>query len=307
MHPSASRANDFHLYGNSTPELSVGTADNCQITVSLVRKVAHEQYGCTITSHGGEIRRALFDSCPARCDQGLLQDQDAQHSLLADSVPRIHEDYRPLCPVYIGFRLSMRFAELRYTRETSHVQINAVSDFYSDLNHRRQHLQYEPESLEFDMSQWELPSREEWEGWQTWEKALDPNADPVFHCASDNAIAVLRRTPYAKIDKSEAMENCAICGSEWDESSVLVELPCAHSYCECIEQWLKTSNACPECRAPLLEVETKDGVMVESNENVEQTTEQAEMEAVTTSKEDGNGLDVEEDGGPSASITAGEE
>jgi len=53
-------------------------------------------------------------------------------------------------------------------------------------------------------------------------------------------------------DEDEA-ELCAVCLCNYEESDVLIQLPCEHLFHEnCISRWLSQDSSCPQCRFNLL-------------------------------------------------------
>ena len=50
------------------------------------------------------------------------------------------------------------------------------------------------------------------------------------------------------------------CKEDFTDDAVIAELPCGHSFwhSECVEQWLKQSNSCPNCRMKLPSKESED-------------------------------------------------
>ncbi|KAK7311546.1 hypothetical protein RJT34_09763 [Clitoria ternatea] len=71
--------------------------------------------------------------------------------------------------------------------------------------------------------------------------------------ASKNAIARLRKV---KLQECATLKDCAICLTEFDQDTEVLQMPCKHVYHEeCLVQWLQTSHVCPLCRYPLSTLE----------------------------------------------------
>jgi hypothetical protein len=86
---------------------------------------------------------------------------------------------------------------------------------------------------------------------------MDPNSNPTYQRASDEAIAALLKKQFGGVEGDGKDSSCAVCGIVYGHESTVVELPCHHLFCDegCIEQWLKTSRTCPTCRYKLPEHE----------------------------------------------------
>ena len=84
-------------------------------------------------------------------------------------------------------------------------------------------------------------------------------ADGTPHDPTPQIIIDSLRRTVCKQDGKQPPENgtdeassCAVCQEEWQTGNVRVSLPCRHSFHEdCIVPWLRSSRACPMCRAPL--------------------------------------------------------
>jgi E3 ubiquitin-protein ligase DOA10 len=62
-------------------------------------------------------------------------------------------------------------------------------------------------------------------------------------------------------DTFKQTDQCAICLSEFEESQSVSPLPCNikhYFHTECLEQWMKTKQECPLCRAEITEDALKD-------------------------------------------------
>jgi hypothetical protein len=84
---------------------------------------------------------------------------------------------------------------------------------------------------------------------------MDPNSNPTYQRASDEAIAALPKKQFGEVEGDGKDSSCAVCGVVYGDETTVVELPCHHLFCDegCIEQWLKTSRTCPTCRYKLPE------------------------------------------------------
>jgi hypothetical protein len=81
--------------------------------------------------------------------------------------------------------------------------------------------------------------------------ALGEQLGGVSRGATEAQVAALPTRRFAPGGSAggAAEETCSICLSDFEAGDELRALPCAHAFhCACIDQWLKSSRACPCCR-----------------------------------------------------------
>ncbi len=172
--------------------------------------------------------------------------------------------YRPLCPVCIGPWLCHEYHMLRAHRYTGIMDVQQFFNFHGHLNNQLARCGYQGYQWDQDHGflfsdvreedegvWWEAPQEgEEWE--PVPEEAADPNALPIFLGASDTTIAALTRKTLSSDDRDD-QRYCTMCRSKHEDDTVMVELPCGHTFCEDVDVWLNQAGTCPDCRTRLPE------------------------------------------------------
>ncbi|ORX46496.1 hypothetical protein DM01DRAFT_1410554 [Hesseltinella vesiculosa] len=90
---------------------------------------------------------------------------------------------------------------------------------------------------------------------------------------------VIDKLPSRQLKEEEFKEqlDCAVCKDEFNQSEMVIELPCQHVFHDdCIKPWLKMNGTCPVCRhavGPNLEPETNSHTPDHSNESSSSQTD----------------------------------
>ncbi|KAK3058673.1 hypothetical protein LTR09_000238 [Extremus antarcticus] len=263
-------------------------------------------YQLAIKPDGDMVRTACHKAgplCIAGCHQGYLENQEALNNLLYDPLNAVSE-YRPLCPYCIGFDLVKQYHSLREFRDITNVDISQLYDFSHSLNARFAELGYQSQ-YDLDESEWnyhdnsdddsEGEDDDDGEGdWEQWPDANDPNQELGFTPAQDATIAALPRKRFAEVEKKDGNAQCGVCMDDFEEQTVVVEMPCGHLFCEsgCLANWLKNSNCCPNCRVRLPEEETEEEMEAGEYHGIARMFGDEEEEDVSEFEgEDSNGID----------------
>ncbi|KAK3058669.1 hypothetical protein LTR09_000234 [Extremus antarcticus] len=249
----------YYIHGN-TLRFNQPTLNRPSLAQNLGTKlfVGDDEFEATLEPDGDKVRTAIHrGQCPARCSQGFLNDQDEVDPLL--ETPRFRlPDHQPLCPVCVGHHLSNEYQLLRFVRFTQGVQTQRFANFYHHFNARVTQLGY-PRYAWYSQNFGALFSDSRqghaglwWPAVEVEEEREEPEEEePEFQPATEAAIAALPHTTFGEVKQpGEEERKCGICREEFGDDHVVAQLPCGHIYCPvCIVEWLRTSNACPECRA----------------------------------------------------------
>ena len=250
---------------------------------------SRDNLGVKLNPSGAEIRSVLFDNaCPGDCDDGWLDDNAALQTIIGADQMRALPAFVPVCPVCCGKDLTDEQLTLRgILHDNNFVDIGPVVEFLGRLNPVRQNLGYE--FKQFDEREWgysfedmlsEDGDDDAGAGWagagfQAWDEAFDPNANPKTRPASEATLQGLGRKAYEEVREKKEGAACLVCLDEFSEDSAVVELTCGHVYDEeCIVVWLGEHSNCPECRAVVSVPETE----VEGDEEEDDVAGGAESE-----------------------------
>jgi len=84
-------------------------------------------------------------------------------------------------------------------------------------------------------------------------KSISAGTTPVGEASAISAAVVVAANPAGdgdRIEQDDLHDLCAICLTDYEDGEQLRVLPCEHFFHPpCVDQWLRTHNACPMCKA----------------------------------------------------------
>ena len=212
-----------------------------------------------------KVRKWMYVSCPARCEDGWLRTIEELNRLFRSYVSPAFVDHAIVCPVCIGTELMKMQQDLRHQLDaTSYVDMEDAMAFETKLNVRRRHLGYEFE--QFDERRWgyhfddmvsedEFDDYEEGAEFEAWNEANDPNNQPRvrYRPFTNEQISMLPRNLFKYFKHAPSYRDegkCPVCQENFKDEQHVTILPCAHAFCAdgCIRQWLQRFDTCPTCR-----------------------------------------------------------
>jgi hypothetical protein len=304
--PANSQKHKFQVYGQLVnPAIGHDDACFCEQDTRLTdidEKYDLSKYMISKNVNGDYIRHhVLRNRCPANCNHGFLPDIKALRNVVEPSVfaPQSTLEHRPICPVCVGIDVLVEQQDLRTTLEAfTQVDLGAAHTFHANMSTRRTALGYH--YIQFDEREWgymfddmleesedddDGANHNPNDGYQYWEEAMDPNANPTQRPADEAAIAALPRKVYAEIrDPNMPAQECSFTKEVIPDDAMVIQLPCGHIFNEeCITQWLGMYNNCPVDRIPIPAAEDSTSVKAEAHlaEDGMASVEEEEMAGAT--------------------------